>query len=95
MRNFQAGFSADGQQPDAAVFAGLAMELHGSDGVEETVEAVMEFALQALGCTHSGIVLRQKSGSSIVASDEVVEQINSFQLEYGDGPMIAAWRWAF
>jgi GAF domain-containing protein len=84
--------SVDGQRLDAAVFARLALQLHGTQGVEETVEAVMEFALQALGCTHSGIVLKERSGPATVASDRVVEQIYQFQIECGDGPMLAAYR---
>jgi hypothetical protein len=49
--------SVGGPVLDAAVFARLALQLHGTQSLEETVEAVMAFARQALGCTHSGIVL--------------------------------------
>jgi GAF domain-containing protein len=84
--------SASHRRLDAAVFACLALELQHKQGVEETVEAVMEFALQALDCTHSGIVLRLKSGPSTLASNEVVEQLYQFQFERGDGPLIAAYR---
>jgi hypothetical protein len=46
-----AGSSAEpdgfGDHRAAEIFAGLALELHGVDGVEETVEAVVQFALQA------------------------------------------------
>jgi GAF domain-containing protein len=77
---------------DAAVFARLALQLHGTQGLEETVEAVMAFAVQALGCTHSGIVLKERTGPAILASDEAVEKIYRFQIECGDGPMLAAYR---
>jgi GAF domain-containing protein len=72
-------------------FARLAMQLHETRGVEETVEAVLAFALHALGCTHSGIVLKQRSEPWTVTSDPVVEQIYRLQIESGDGPMMAAY----
>jgi hypothetical protein len=41
---------------DAAdVFARLAVELHEEAGVTETVEAVVQFALQAVSCTYAGV----------------------------------------
>ena len=65
--DFQVLDPAGGKRLDAAVFAGLALELHDTEGVQETVTAVMEFSLLALGCTHSGIVLRQKAGPVVDA----------------------------
>ena len=41
----------------ADAFARLALELHDSGGVEETVQAVVDFALQALNCSHAGVAL--------------------------------------
>jgi GAF domain-containing protein len=76
---------------DADDFARLAVQLHDTQGVEETVEAVMAFALHALGCTYAGIVLKERSEPWTIASDPVVEQIYRFQIESGDGPMMAAY----
>jgi GAF domain-containing protein len=84
--------SEGGPWLDADVFARLALRLHGTRSLEETVEAVMAFALQALGCTHSAIALKERPAPAILASDEVVEQIYRFQIECGDGPMLAAYR---
>jgi hypothetical protein len=44
-------------KPDGAAaadaFAQLAVELHDAAGVEETVQTVVDFALQALNCSHA------------------------------------------
>ena len=52
----------------AAAFARLATELHERPGVEQTVEAVLQFALQAVGCTHAGVVLARRGGLSGTAA---------------------------
>jgi GAF domain-containing protein len=76
----------------AAAFARLATELHERPGVEQTVEAVLQFALQAVGCTHAGVVLARRGGLSGTAAvtDPVVEQADQLQLERGEGPAVAA-----
>jgi transcriptional regulator with GAF, ATPase, and Fis domain len=78
----------------ADTFAELATELHGSVGVDETLEAVVQFALQALTCTYAGVVLVTRGGRLEIAAvtDPVVETIYQWQLETGEGPVITAAR---
>ncbi|TWD82456.1 GAF domain-containing protein [Kribbella amoyensis] len=72
-------------------FAELAMELHASEGVEETIETVLSFALDAIGCTHAGCVLQERGRLEVAAvTDPVIERIYTAQLERGEGPLITA-----
>jgi GAF domain-containing protein len=75
-------------------FAQLAVELHDSDGMEETVEAVVEFALQALSCSHAGVALAVRGGRLEVpaVTDPVVAEIYEFQTAGGDGPLVESMR---
>ena len=50
------------QDQVAATFARLALEMHDAGGVEETVQAVVEFALQAVDCQYAGVALYAKGG---------------------------------
>ncbi|MER7243252.1 GAF and ANTAR domain-containing protein [Kribbella sp. NPDC000426] len=80
--------------PDtASVFARLALELHASGGVEETVQAVVEFALQALSCSYAGVALATRSGPDVPAvTDPVVEEIYRWQMADQAGPLTASMR---
>jgi len=74
----------------AGVFARLAIELHEESGVEETVEAVLQFALQAVSCTHAGVALSHRGGKleTVAVTDPVVEKSDQLQLECGEGPSL-------
>jgi GAF domain-containing protein len=74
----------------AEVFARLAVELHEEPGVEETVEAVLEFALQAVTCTYAGVVLHHRGGrlETAAVTDPLVEQCDQLQLECAEGPSL-------
>jgi transcriptional regulator with GAF, ATPase, and Fis domain len=78
----------------ADTFAELATELHGSVGVEETVEAVVQFALQALTCSYAGVVLVTRGGRLEIAAvtDPIIETIYQRQIQTGEGPVITAAR---
>jgi hypothetical protein len=57
-------------------FAELAVELHESDGVGETVEAVLSFALDAVGCTQAGVAVLNRGRLEVAAvTDPVIEDI--------------------
>jgi GAF domain-containing protein len=74
-------------------FAQLAVELHDTDGVQETVEAVVEFALQALNCSHAGVALSVHGGPQIPAvTDHVVAEIYQLQMDAHEGPLVEAMR---
>ncbi|MEU4605682.1 GAF and ANTAR domain-containing protein [Kribbella sp. NPDC023972] len=70
-------------------FARLAVELHDTSGVQETVQAVVEFALQALNCSHAGVALSVRGGPDIPAvTDPVVAEIYKFQMDSREGPLV-------
>jgi GAF domain-containing protein len=77
---------------DAGMFAQLAIELHDAPGVDETLEAVVQFALHAENCTHAGIALATRNGRAEIGAvtDPVIENLYRFQIESGQGPMLAA-----
>ncbi|WP_020387899.1 GAF and ANTAR domain-containing protein [Kribbella catacumbae] len=78
----------------ADAFAQLAIELHDAPSVEETVDAVIQFALQALSCTHAGIALYTRGSQPEVAAvtDPVVSDVYSLQITSDTGPLITALR---
>ena len=77
---------------DAGMFAQLAIDLHDAPGVDETLEAVVQFALHAENCTHAGIALATRNGRAEIGAvtDPVIEILYRFQIEAGQGPMLAA-----
>jgi GAF domain-containing protein len=78
----------------ADVFARLAQELHGADGVEETVEAVVQFALQALSCTHAGVALSTRGSRAEIAAvtDPALFEVYKLQIDADEGPLMASLR---
>ena len=83
----------DPAEPFAAdAFAQLAIELHDAPSVGETVDAVVQFALQAENCTYAGVALAMRGGRTEIGAvtDPVVEAIYQAQIEAGEGPMITA-----
>jgi GAF domain-containing protein len=77
----------------ADVFARLAVELHETEGVEETVEAVVEFALQAVNCSHAGVALATRGRPEVPAvTDPVVGEIYHWQMAGRTGPLVESMR---
>jgi GAF domain-containing protein len=78
----------------ADAFAQLAIELHDAPGVEETVDAVVQFALQALNCMYAGITLSARGQRPEVAAvtDPVVADVYDLQINSDTGPLITALR---
>ena len=56
------------EHDSADVFAQLAVDLHDSGGVTETVDMVVQFALKAVDCTHAGVVFSERKGRAEVAA---------------------------
>jgi GAF domain-containing protein len=73
----------------ADAFARLAVELYDSGGVEETIDAVVDFALQALDCSYAGVAIagRGRKPEIPAVTDPVVAEIYRAQLTHGNGPM--------
>ena len=78
----------------ADAFARLAVELHDAPGVEETVEAVVQFALQALNCTYAGVALYVRGAQPEIAAvtDPVVADVYNLQISTDTGPLVTALR---
>jgi GAF domain-containing protein len=83
-------FKQDEQVAD--VFARLALELHRGSGVEETIDAVLQFSLLAVGCSHAGVMLARRGGrlEPAASTAPVVGRIDQLQLEYGEGPALTS-----
>lgn len=62
-------------------FARLAIELHDAPGREQTVEAVVQFAVQAENCAYAGIALAVRGGRAEIAAvtDPLIESIYQLQ----------------
>ena len=73
---------------DAEAFARLALELHGVDGLDETVERVLEFAVKTFGCGYAGVILVHGGSrvETVAATAPVVAGLDAVQLEAGEGP---------
>ncbi|HWD80031.1 MAG TPA: antitermination regulator, partial [Kribbella sp.] len=84
--------SLDGppRENTASTFAALALELHDAPGVEETVDAVVQFALQALNCTYAGVAFSARGARPEVAAvtAPVVAGIYELQITTKDGPLV-------
>jgi len=77
----------------AKIFARLAVEMHEAEGVEETVDAVVQFALQALDCSYAGIALSTRGRPEIPAvTDPIAAEIDRLQLDTRDGPLTLSMR---
>jgi GAF domain-containing protein len=76
----------------ADAFARLAIELHDAPGVEETVDAVVQFALQALNCTYAGVILHTRGNRPEIAAvtDAVVADVFELQISTQNGPLVTA-----
>jgi GAF domain-containing protein len=78
----------------ADAFARLAIELHDAPGVEETVDAVVQFALQAVNCTYAGVTLYTRGSQPEIAAatDPVVNDVYGLQISSEAGPLITVLR---
>ncbi|MEU8223474.1 GAF and ANTAR domain-containing protein [Kribbella sp. NPDC048915] len=74
------------------MFARLAVDLHDAPGVEETVDAVVQFALHALSCSYAGLVLYSRGARAevVAVTDPVVAEVYDLQLSNNNGPLVTA-----
>ncbi|MEU4193294.1 GAF and ANTAR domain-containing protein [Kribbella sp. NPDC026611] len=85
-------------EPDLAAsadtFARLAIELHDAPGVDETVDAVVQFALQALNCTYAGVALYTRGSRAEIAAvtAPVVADVYQLQIDSESGPLVTTMR---
>jgi GAF domain-containing protein len=78
----------------ANTFARLAIELHDASGLGDTVDAVVQFALQALNCSYAGVALTARGAQPEIAAvtDPVVAEVYTLQLNSDKGPLVTAMR---
>jgi hypothetical protein len=77
----------------AGQFARLAVELRdaATTGVAETAESLVQFAVQAIGCTSAALVLvRGGVLQAAAVSDPQLESIYQVEFETGEGPLVTA-----
>jgi hypothetical protein len=81
-----------GEMLSAEAFARLATELHDVDGVEKTIEAVAQFALQAVWCKYASVVLiaRGRQPEVVAMTDQLLADLYQQQIDVGAGPLITA-----
>jgi transcriptional regulator with GAF, ATPase, and Fis domain len=80
-----------GTAAPADVFAELAIALHDLPTVDETVDAVVHFALQALNCSYAGVALLTRGRPEIAAvTAPAVEAIYQTQISTQQGPLVTA-----
>lgn len=85
-------FSPDG--PGAGEFADLARTLLAQGDVENTLQRIVELAVETLeGCDYAGIsILKGTKGFTPAASDDVARAVDAVQYETGEGPCLDAIR---
>jgi GAF domain-containing protein len=73
---------------DAEAFARLALELHDVESLDETVDRVLEFAVETFGCAYAGVILVHAGArvETVAATDPAVAGLDAVQLEAGEGP---------
>ncbi|MGY4769155.1 GAF and ANTAR domain-containing protein [Kribbella sp. CWNU-51] len=79
-------------QSSAEAFGKLALDLHDLEGVEETVEAVVQFARQAVRCKHASVVLvaHGRHLELMALTDPELAGLYHQQIEAGTGPLLTA-----
>jgi GAF domain-containing protein len=77
---------------DAEMFARFAMLLHQQTSLEDTVERIVTFTVQAVGCGHAGVALATPGGGLEVGAvtSPVVATLYQAQIDAAHGPLIDA-----
>ncbi len=79
---------------DLSAFSRQLADLHQAhNGEHETLEAIVEFATQTLGCNYAGVMLASRDRVvSAAVTDPIVEQADHLQYGLQDGPCLTAIR---
>lgn len=77
-----------GQVFDADSIADMALRLHSEPSTTETVERVLDYALQAVDCDFAGVTFLHKWSriETVAATDPLIEKVDQIQLDVGQGP---------
>ena len=86
------GVAVSLDQSSAETFGKLALDLHDLEGVEETVEAVVQFARQAVWCKHASVVLvvHGRRPELMALTDPKLAELYQRQIDAGAGPLLTA-----
>ncbi len=75
----------------AGSFGDMAMHLHNQVGVLATVEAVLQFAVEALHYDSASVMLmRRRRPETVAATDPLVTVADQLQIDVGEGPGLQA-----
>jgi GAF domain-containing protein len=79
-------------QSPAETFGRLALDLYDLDGVEETVDAVVQFARQAVWCKQASVVLisHGRRPEIMALTDPILADLYEQQIDVGVGPLVTA-----
>ncbi|WP_166355820.1 GAF and ANTAR domain-containing protein [Phytoactinopolyspora limicola] len=79
-------------EPDADLFADIALELHQQANVERTLERIVEYAQDATGCDEAGVMLLRARGriETAFATHSRVAEADRLQMDIGEGPCLQA-----
>jgi GAF domain-containing protein len=79
-------------ESQADAFARLAHDLHDENNSETTLERIVDSAVALVGCDYAGVLVTKKGNKfdAITASDPVAEKADKLQVEWHEGPGIAA-----
>ncbi|MEU4391962.1 GAF and ANTAR domain-containing protein [Kribbella sp. NPDC023855] len=73
----------------AGDFGDLAMSLHNQSNVLGAVDAVLQFAVEALHYDHASVLLMQrKHAHTFAATDESITKADQLQIDLGEGPSL-------
>ncbi|RNL80203.1 GAF and ANTAR domain-containing protein [Nocardioides marmorisolisilvae] len=79
-----------GQFFDADSIAEMALQLHSEPSTIETLDRVLDYALQAVDCDFAGVTFVHKGPriETVAATHPLIEEIDQVQLDIGQGPDI-------
>jgi GAF domain-containing protein len=79
-------------ESQADAFARLAHDLHDQPNLGDTLERIVQSAAALVGCDHAGMIVSNKGNhfDAITAQDPVAEKADKLQVEWQEGPGVAA-----
>jgi len=78
--------------PHADTLARLAFELHDQTDLEATLARLVDSAAAVIGCDSAGVIMSRKGTQfdAVSASDPIAEKADMLQVEWHQGPALAA-----
>lgn len=78
-------------ETDPQAFADMAVDLHATESVDETVQVVLEYALKAVSADAAGVTFVHPDSriETVAATDPLVARLDDVQRDTGEGPDLA------